>query len=127
MRLQKTSQHASYPPSSHKYKYISSLKVINQPTRSNPAPPYPLRPDILWEQLYLHFHYHPNNKKSYKYQQVFTKTLKKPHYHWFLTSLHNMGGTKVNINPLVVAHSRAHNLGNLLSYRRLDSHINPPA
>eukprot|EP00957_Ditylum_brightwellii_P091665 6979892-Ditylum_brightwellii.AAC.1 len=86
-----------------------------------------MRPNIPREQLYLHICYHPSNMKSYKYQQVFTKTIKKPHYHQFLSSLCNVGDTKINIDCIVVAHSRPHNLGDLLSYNRLDAHINPPA
>jgi hypothetical protein len=71
--------------------------------------------------------YHPNNAPSYKFQQAWRKTMGNPKLRRQLTSLRNHMGFPIEIERMVVAYSRPLNLGNILSYRRVNAHINPPA
>eukprot|EP00957_Ditylum_brightwellii_P199241 15187897-Ditylum_brightwellii.AAC.1 len=50
----------------------------------------------------------------------------KPYYRLKLSSLQNTSGIRISVNWMVVAHFGPHNLGNLLSYLVVDTHINPP-
>ena len=79
------------------------------------------------KQVYLHMKYHPNNAPSYKFQQAWRKKMGNPKFRRPLTSLRNRMGFPIEIERMVVAYSRPLNLGNILSYRRVNAHINPPA
>eukprot|EP00957_Ditylum_brightwellii_P155324 11823885-Ditylum_brightwellii.AAC.1 len=70
--------------------------------------------------------YHPDNVPSYKFQQAWRKKVGHPKFRCPLTSLRNRMGFSLDIERMAVAYSRQLNLGNILSYRRVDTHIDPP-
>ena len=60
------------------------------------------------------------------YQLAWRNTIGSPKFEQRLQSTKNKHGVRINIDRMVVAHSRPSNLGNKLSYRKLDVHIDPP-
>ena len=122
-------QRRGYKPSTLKAIFTHALSHYGNAHRpiSRPVePPYPNHPDIPWHQMYLHVPYHPNNLPSYMYQLAWRNTINAPKFEQRLQSTKNINGTRINIDRMVVAHSRPSNLGNKLSYRKLDVHIDPP-
>ena len=97
----------------------------NSVTSTPKAPPYSDDPSIPWRQMYLHVQYHPQNTPSHLYQQVWREVFGRPHTGLPLTSLRNNSGIRINIDRMIVPHSRPPNLGNKLSYKKLDAHIGP--
>ena len=89
------------------------------------TPPYRDDPSIPWRQIYLHIRYHPQNTLAYKYQEVWRDVFGNPKHGRKLSSLKNNAGVRINIDRMVVAHSRPLNLGNKLSYCKLDVHTGP--
>eukprot|EP00957_Ditylum_brightwellii_P074418 5653897-Ditylum_brightwellii.AAC.1 len=75
--------------------------------------------------MYFHVQYHPQNKPSHLYQQVWREVFGHPNTRLPLRPLQNNSGIRININRMIVAHSRPHNLGYKLSYKKLDAHIGP--
>eukprot|EP00957_Ditylum_brightwellii_P173504 13210002-Ditylum_brightwellii.AAC.1 len=71
--------------------------------------------------------YHPDNAPSYKLQQAWRKKMANPKFRRPLTSLRNCIGFLIEIGRMIVAYSKPLNLGNILSYRRVNAHIKPPA
>eukprot|EP00957_Ditylum_brightwellii_P078956 6003887-Ditylum_brightwellii.AAC.1 len=75
--------------------------------------------------MYLHVQYHPQNTPSYLYQQVWREVFGHPNTGLPLTRLRNNSGIRINIDRMIVTHSRPPNLGNKHSYKKLDAHIGP--
>lgn len=70
-------------------------------------------------QLFLHLPFHPANPPSTTIQHLWNTTIALPPNDTPLTQLHNKSGYKIEIEKLTIAYSRAPNLGNLLSCRKL--------
>ena len=84
----------------------------------------------------LHLPYHPQNPPSWQIQRAWRDTISLPHHHPEspLSQLRipysgniKEGRFRMGFDRLIIAYSRAPNLGNLLSYRRLPSTNGPPA
>ena len=122
-------QHRGYKPSTLKPIFTHALLhygKVHRPINRIVNLPYPDNPDIPWHQMYLHVPYHPNNLPSYVYQLAWRNTIGAPKFEQRLQATKNKNGVRINIDRMVVAHSRPSNLGNKLSYRKLDVHIDPP-
>jgi hypothetical protein len=89
----------------------------NQQANPHTSPPNNER------SIFLHLKYHPNNPPASSIQQSWRINLFNPPGKQILTQLKNRDGVRVGINKLIVAYSRAPNLGNLLSCRKLRHRI----
>ena len=70
--------------------------------------------------MFFHLQYHPKNPPSRVIQQAWADKVVKPTpHHTPFDQLRNRKDKKIGINRLTVAYSRAPNLSNLLSYRKL--------
>jgi len=88
--------------------------------------------------MLLHLQYHPKNPTGKELQQAWQDHIANPDppYGKPLRNIRipytgnpptRVGRTEMGIDRMIIAYSRAPNLGNLLSYRRLRSDIGPPA
>lgn len=75
------------------------------------------------KQIFFHLQYHPSNPSSREIQQLWRSHILSPPERPHLNQLRNRDGYPITINRLVVAFSRAPNLGNLLSCRKLRVNI----
>jgi hypothetical protein len=73
-------------------------------------------------QTFFHLQYHPSNPPARGIQQLWRTHIMSPPERPHLNQLTNHDGYPITINKLTVAFSRAPNLGNLLSCRKL--HVN---
>lgn len=88
--------------------------------------------------MLLHLQYHPKNPPSRELQQAWRDHISNPDppYGKPLSKVRipftgnpptRLGRTEMGIDRMVIAYSRAPNLGNLLTYRKLPSDTGPPA
>jgi hypothetical protein len=80
--------------------------------------------------VFFHLQYHPSNPSASVIQQLWRTHVFTPPGATPLYLLKNREGHPVNIKKLTIAYSRAPNLGNLLSCRRLqraDTNNMPPS
>ena len=80
----------------------------------------------LDSRIFFHLRYNPYNPPSSKLQKGFSSYIMHPRYEKHLTSITNTDGHNIPIERMTVAYSRPHNLGNLLSYRKIDKSNGPP-
>ena len=73
--------------------------------------------------IFFHLKYHPSNPSAKEIQRLWRHHILTPPQETPLYHLHNRDGHRVNINRLTIAYSRAPNLGNLLSCRKLRVNI----
>ena len=76
-------------------------------------------------KLIFHLQYHPNDPQANKIQRVLDKWLFNPTDGLPLNQLTNYEGKKIPIDGMLVAYSRAPNIGNLLSYRKINKRMGP--
>ena len=69
--------------------------------------------------VFFHLKYHPANPPASTIQRIWRRHILTPHRAPPLYHLRNKDGCQVNIHKLTIAYSRAPNLGNLLSCRKL--------
>ena len=80
--------------------------------------------------ILLHLQYHPKNPPSRELQQAWRDCIAAPPYSQPLSQVNIPRAktpTKMGLDRMIIAYSRAPNLGNLLSYRKLPSDNGPPA
>ena len=68
----------------------------------------------------MHLTFHPDDPSSSEVQQLWKTYVIQPQYKRHLSILKNHNGNKLGLERLIIAYSRPPNLGNKLSYRRLD-------
>ena len=73
--------------------------------------------------VFFHLKYHPANPPASTIQRMWRRHVLTPHRATPLYHLRNKDGCRVNIRKLTIAYSRAPNLGNLLSCRKLQVNI----
>eukprot|EP00957_Ditylum_brightwellii_P030780 2332480-Ditylum_brightwellii.AAC.1 len=83
--------------------------------------------DSKKKHVYLHMRYHPDNVPSNKFQCAWRKKVDHPKFRCPHTSLRNCISFPLDTGRMVVVYSRPLNLGNILSYRRVDACIDPPS
>ena len=101
------------------FKRARDLTTLPRPPTSNKDTP-------LDSRVFLHLRYNPSNPPSSKLQRGFSSYIMHPDYEKLLTSIPNNDGHNIPVERMTVAYSRPHNLGNLLSYRKLDDSTGPP-
>jgi hypothetical protein len=99
-------------------------KAIKKATGTH-TPTAPVTEDLT-SPVFLHLTYHPGDPPSSAIQQAWKETVSHPPNKTPLVDLRNYQRQKSNMSRLTVAYSRPHNLGNLLSYRKLSTN-GPPA
>ena len=78
------------------------------------------------QQIFFHVRYHPNDPPSRELQRTWRETIAKPAYTRPFAAVRNHAGQPINIDRMIVCYSRPSNLGNLLSYRKIDTANGPP-
>ena len=76
-------------------------------------------------RIFLHLPYHPGDPPSSKIQQLWRRTLYHPRGGRPLNCLTSRDKALIPIDQMVIAYSRAPNLGNILSYRKICSRSGP--
>lgn len=74
-------------------------------------------------EIFFHLRYHPANPSASNIQRLWRRHVLTPPHAAPLYNLRNRDGIIVDIRKLVIAYSRAPNLGNLLSCRKLRINI----
>ena len=69
--------------------------------------------------IFLHLPYHPNNPSSHTIQYLWHQIVFQPSGTLPLNQLRNADGELIPIDQMVIAYSRAPNIGNLLSYCKI--------
>ena len=88
--------------------------------------------------MLLHLQYHPKNPPGWELQQAWKDNIVQPNppYGKPLSKIRipfsglprtRVGKIEMGLDRMIIAYSRARNLGNLLSNRRLPSDTGPPA
>ena len=75
--------------------------------------------------VFYHTLYHPAHPSSSQIQQLWRQKVFHPPGKRQLDHIRSRSGHKIPINRLIVANHRAHNLGNLLSYRKICNRMGP--
>jgi hypothetical protein len=102
--------------------------------------PKPKQPQDNMKFMLLHLQYHPKNPPSQELQQAWKDCIASPKHTPLPLSQVNIpwtaapgrlptssSHTRMGIDRMIIAYSRAPNLGNLLSYRKLPSDTGRPA
>ena len=76
-------------------------------------------------RLYLHVPYHPDNPPSSKLQQLFRECISHPDGAPPLCELDNLEHNKIQVDGMMICYHRHLNLGNVLSYRKIDQRKGP--
>ena len=75
--------------------------------------------------VFYHTLFHPGHPTSSQIQQLWRTKVSNPRGKQQLNHISNRDGYKIPINRLIVANHRVHNLGNLLSYRKICNRMGP--
>ena len=75
--------------------------------------------------VFYHMLYHPGHPTSSQVQQLWREKVFCPSGQRQLNNIPNGTGHQIPIDRLIVAHHRAPNLGNLLSYRKICNRMGP--
>ena len=104
--------------------------IINAQKYISQSPEYRAR--IKWEKeeknkrrVFLHPPYHPQNPPASKLQSLWRNIIASPLHKRPLNWCTNQHGEPIPIDQMVIAYSRAPNLGNLLSYRKICKRSGP--
>ena len=81
--------------------------------------------DSAQRQVYLHVPFHPQNPPSNVLQRIWRREVFCPPGKPRLNSLKTVDGHRIPVDRLVICYHRAPNIGNLLSYRRIDKRSGP--
>lgn len=76
-------------------------------------------------RVFFHIQYHPANPPSRELQQLWRRIVFCPPGKPQLNQLTNQRGARVPVDKMVIAYSRAPNIGNLLSYRKICKRSGP--
>ena len=100
--------------------------AIAKVTAAAPAAATPAATLTNAAPVFFHLRYHPQDPPSPAIQKLWRDLVSQPPYGMPLSRVQNHQGTRVGLDRLIVAYSRPLNLGNLLSYRKLDTGSGPP-
>ena len=83
----------------------------------------PRNAQSMTDTVFFHLQYHPSNPPPREIQQTWQQQILMPPMKPLLHQLKNRDGCHISLRRLVIAYSRAPNLGNLLSCRKLKVNI----
>jgi hypothetical protein len=96
-------------------------------TRALHPPPAPQEPDNERNRIFFHLPFHPDDPPSSQIQKIWTDCLAAPPHRTPLAQTPNQDGDPIQLlDRMTVCYSRQLNLGNLLSYGRLEIQNGPP-
>ena len=72
-----------------------------------------------------HLPFHPDNPTSKELQQLWRRHIFSPDGKQQLNHLHNKDGAPIPVDRMVVAYSRAPNIGEMLAYRKICKRMGP--
>jgi len=75
--------------------------------------------------VFLKLPFHPHDPKSSVIQSLWRSTITEPTEQQPLYDIPNHNNEPIGVNRMIVAYSRSHNIGNILSVRRFDRLIGP--
>ena len=101
-------------------KYINRSEAELEATKATKA-------EAAKRRVYFHVPYHPDNPKARVIQQLWSKHMASPDGDDPLNQCVNVDGAEVPVDKLIVANHRSLNLGNLLSYRKIENRKGPKA
>ena len=90
-----------------------------------PPPPQQLYEQSKTQQLFFHVGYNTDNMNSFEYQHKFKENILKLQYRHHLSNINNKASSELKLDRIVVEYYCLPNLGNPLSYRKLNAHIFP--
>lgn len=99
-------------------KYLSQSEAYRQQLRT-------AKLEASRRRVFLHLPYHPDDPPSKQLQQLWRDSIFEPPNKVALNHLTNSEGYSIPIDQLTIAYSRAPNLGNLLSYRKICNRSGP--
>ena len=76
-------------------------------------------------RVFFHIPFHPQNPSSSTLQSLWRRTVGAPTNKTPLNKCKNHSGNEIPIDRMVIAYSRAPNIGNLLSYRKICNRTGP--
>jgi hypothetical protein len=76
--------------------------------------------------IFFHVQYHSNGPPSRDIQQAWRDTISEPPQCRTLASCRSHNGPPIELRRMIVCYNRAQNLGNLLSYRKINTGTGPP-
>jgi hypothetical protein len=76
--------------------------------------------------IFFHVQYHPNGPSSRDIQQTWRDTISEPPQCRTLASYATHNGPPIELRRMIVCYNRAKNLGNLLSYWKINTSTGPP-
>ena len=100
--------------------------AIQKHLRPKPTPHTGQRNMNAEKSIFFHIPWHPQNPASFEIQKLWKMTVSEPSNLRPLSEVLNQHGYKTGLSRLIVAYSRALNLGNLLSYRDMSKTDGPP-
>jgi hypothetical protein len=76
--------------------------------------------------IYFHIQNHLNGPPSREIQQTWRDNISEPPQYRTLASYRIHNGPPIDLRRMIVCYNRAQNLGNLLSYRKINTGTGPP-
>ena len=98
-------------------------KAINRRTHHLQTPPPSTQCNDATNDIFLHLQYHPDSPSSRTIQDLWRQHVWTPPNKTPFSALKNRQGHMIPVRKLTIAYSRAQNLGNILSYRKLHATI----
>ena len=75
--------------------------------------------------MYFHLPYRPDNPSSSTIQRLWREHVSHPVGQTPLNEMTNVEGHTIALDRMIIAYHRDHNMGNLLSYRKVDQRTGP--
>ncbi len=107
-------------------KAVENAKTYLRRTPAEHAWRKQLTADSSKRRVFLHLPYHPNDPTSKEIQRLWRHHVMTPPGDTPLNELVNFRGSKLPVDRLTIAYSRAPNLGNLFSVRKIHKHKGLP-
>lgn len=99
-------------------RYLSQTEAYRQQIKAQ-------KEELGKRRVFFHIQYHPANPSSRELQQLWNRTVFCPPGKPQLNQLTNQRRALVPVDRMVIAYSRAPNIGNLLSYRKICKRSGP--
>ena len=99
-------------------KYLSQTEAFRQQIKAK-------QKEASKRRVYFHLPYHPSNPPSHELQQLWRSQISCPVGEKRLNQVTAPSGALIPVDSMIIAYSRAPNIGNLLSYRKICKRSGP--
>ena len=99
-------------------KYLSQTEAFRQQIKDR-------RKKASKRRVYFHLPFHPSNPPSHELQQLWRRHISCPVGKKQLNRVKSPSGALIPVDSMIIAYSRAPNIGNLLSYRKICKRSGP--